>query len=192
MGLFFKKAEGKTYKTESGAIVYGVMAEFATPAALYHAAEKVRNTGYRRWDVYSPFAVHGMDEAMGLRPTRLPLVVGTIGLTAAFLGWFMQWGITLLLPQVVQGKPPTAWEPFTPITFEVGVLLTAFASLLGMLAFNGLPMWYHPLLKKERFLRVSDDRFVICIEARDPKFDPRRTRDLLESAGGTRVDLVEE
>lgn len=186
-----KKQKKKIYKTESGELVYGLTAEFPTPAALYHAAEKVRDAGYTRWDVYSPFPVHGMDEAMGAPATKLPLVIGAVGLSGAFLGLLMQWWMTMDFPQTVQGKPFFAWEPWTPITFECGVLLTAFTAVFGMLAFNKLPMFHHPLMRKERFLRVSDDRLVICIEAADPKFDPTGTRKLLESAGGAHIDLVE-
>jgi hypothetical protein len=183
----------RVYKTESGERVYGMMAEFAGPADIYHAAEKVRDGGYRNWDVYSPFAIHGMDEAMGIKMTKLPLLVATIGLSMAGLGFIFQWWVTAVtFPLVVQGKPYAAWEPFTPVTFEIGVLFTAFASLLGMLAFNALPRWHHPLLKKQRFLRVSNDRFIICVEAKDEKFDPVKTRKLFESAGATAVDLVEE
>lgn len=183
----------KIYKTEKGERVYGLMAEFATPADLYHAAEKVRDAGYRRWDVYSPFPVHGMDEAMGNPNTKLPLLVGILGLTGAGLGYLMQWWISdVAYPLVVQAKPTDAWEQFVPIAFEVGVLFTAFSALFGMLAFNRLPMWYHPLLKKERFLRASDDKFIIAIEAADAKFDPAATRGLLEKAGAVAIELVEE
>lgn len=186
------KAKKKIYKTESGEVVYGIMAEYATPADLYHAAEKVRDAGYRKWDVYSPFPVHGMDEAMGTPLTKLPLVIGTVGLSGAGLGYLMQWWMTKVdYPMVVQGKPYGAWEPWVPITFELGILCTAFAAIIGMLAFNKLPMWHHPLMRKERFLRVSDDRYVICIESADPKFDPEGTRKLLEHAGGRHVELVE-
>jgi hypothetical protein len=188
-----KKASRKVYKTESGERVYGMMAEFPTPGAISHGAEHVRDAGYRHWDVYSPFAIHGMDEAMGLKPTRLPLLIATLGLTGAGLGYLFQWYVSAVLyPMNVQGKPPGAWEPLTPITFEFGVLFTAFTTLFGMLAFNKLPVFYHPLLKKERFLRVSDDRFIIAVEARDEKFDPARTRALLEKAGATRIELVED
>jgi hypothetical protein len=181
------------YKTEKGEHVYGMMAEFADPTAIIHGAAKVRDAGYTRWDVYSPFPVHGMDHAMGIKLTSLPLLVAAIALPAAGLGFFFQWGVSdVLYPLVVQGKPPGAWQPLIPITFEFGVLGTAFSALIGMLAFNTLPRLYHPLLKKERFLGVSDDRFVICIEARDEKFDPKGTRKLLETAGATSVELVEE
>lgn len=180
------------YTTEEGRPVHAVMAEFPTPGALHHAAERVRDAGYRRWDVYSPFPVHGMEDAMGLRPTKLPLIVATCAFVGAGLGLLMQWWMTGVdYPLMVQGKPFAAWEPFTPVTFELGVLSAAFATLLGMLAMNALPMWHHPLLKKERFLRVSDDRYLIVIEAADEKFDPDATRRLLDGAGAVAVEVVE-
>lgn len=188
-----KSKAKKVYKTEAGEVVHGIMAEFDTTADLTHAAEKVRDAGYKKWDVFSPFAVHGMDEAMGLPPTRLGLLTGIMGICMAGLGFLFQYAVTKwLYPMDVQGKPFGAWEPLIPVTFEFGVLGTAFTALLGMMAFNRLPRPHHPLLKKERFLRVSDDRLVICIEAADPKFDPAATRQLLEKVGGTHIDLVEE
>jgi hypothetical protein len=181
------------YVTESGEEVYGVLAEFNTPAEVYHAAEMVRDAGYSDWDVYSPFPVHGIEDAMGVRRTILPIFVALGAFTGAFLAWLMQWWMSFVdYPLVVQGKPGYAWEPFTPIIFELGVLSSAFAALLSMLALNGLPRFYHPLFKKDRFLRVSQDRFAIAIEARDAKFDPQATRRLLESAGAKAVELVEE
>lgn len=183
----------KHYKTERGERVYGIMAEFADPTAILHAAKKVRDAGYRKWDVYSPFPVHGMDEAMGVTRTRLPLLVGLMGLSMAGIGFYFQYFVTDdLYRMVVQGKPTNAWQALIPITFEFGVLGTAFTALIGMLAFNALPRFHHPLMKKDRFLRVSDDRYIICIEARDEKFDPKGTRKLLEGAGASGVDLVEE
>lgn len=188
-----KKNKTKIYKTASGETVYGIMAEFSDPAATYHAAEKMRDAGYKAWDVYSPFPIHGIDEAMGLRTSRVPLMCGILGLSGAGLGYLFQWWVsTRGYATVVQGKPFGAWQPLMPIIFEFGVIFTSFTALLGMLAFNRLPMWYHPLMKKERFLKASDDRFIICIESRDPKFDPAGTRKLLENAGGFNVDLVEE
>jgi hypothetical protein len=183
----------KIYTTESGEVVYGMMAEFASAGQVYHAAEKVRDAGYSNWDLYSPFPIHGIEKAMGVQPTKLPLIVAAMAFTGASLGLLMQWWMTAVdYPLVVQGKPYWAWEPFTPITFELGVLFSAFAALISMLAMNGLPRHYHPLLKKDRFLRTSDDRLVICIESSDPKFDPKKTRALLESAHGKHIDLVEE
>lgn len=181
------------FVTESGEEVHGVMAEFETSAAVYHAAEKVRDAGYKKWDVHSPFPIHGMEDAMGIRPTILPVIVAIGAFTGVGLAYLMQWWMTAVdFKIVVQGKPYDGWQPFVPITFELGVLFSAFTALIGMLALNGLPRFNHPLLRKERFLKVSDDRFVICIEANDPQFDPRRTRDLLEKAGGRHIELVEE
>lgn len=187
------RAKQKIYRTASGQTVYGVMAEFPDPAATYHAAEKMRDAGYKAWDVYAPFPIHGIDEAMGLRTSRVPLMCGILGLSGAGLGYLFQWWVsTRGYATVVQGKPFGAWQPLMPIIFEFGVIFTSFTALLGMLVLNRLPMWYHPLMKKERFLKASDDRFIICVEARDPKFDPTGTRKLLENIGGTNVDLVEE
>lgn len=183
----------KTFKTEAGEVVHGMMGEFKTPADFYHACEKFRDAGYTKWDSYAPFPVHGIDEAMGMPTSRLPLVVGIMGLTGAGLGFLFQYVVTdNLYPMIVQGKPTYAWESLAPITFEFGVIFTAFSAILSMLAFNRLPMWYHPLLKKDRFLRTSDDRFVICVETADPNFDPVKTRELFEKAKGYNVDLVEE
>ncbi len=189
----FLKRPPARFVTESGAEVYGVMAEFDTPAAVYHAAEKVRDAGYSKWDVYTPFPIHGMEEAMGVKKTILPVLVAAGAFTGAGLAYLMQWWMSASnYPLVVQGKPPSAWEPFTPIVFELGVLLSAFTALGSMLALNGLPRWHHPLFAKDRFLRCSQDRFCIAIEAADAKFNPQSARSLLQSAGAQAVELVEE
>jgi len=185
--------DARVYVTESGEAIHGILAEFAKPADIYHAAEKVRDAGYSRWDAYTPFPIHGMEDAMGVKRTRLPLLVALIGLSGAGLGFLMQWWMSSVdYPLVTQGKPYASWQAFVPITFELGILSTAFATLIGMLALNGLPRWHHPLFKKERFLASSDDRFFVCIEAGDSKFHPDRTRALLEEAGATSIELVEE
>jgi len=180
--------------TDSGqAPLWGVMAEYEDPAALTHAAERVRDAGYRKWDVYSPFPVHGMDEAMGIPHSRVGFIVGAGALLGVVGAMLMQgWMSAVDYKIVVADKPFFAWEQFMPITFELGVLLSAFGAIFGMLALNGLPRLNHPLFKKERFLRVSDDRFMIVIEAADPQFDLGRTRSLLESAGGTNVEVVDQ
>jgi len=194
MGVFGQRAAVEhEFRTESGAVVHGVMAEFASAADVYHAAERVRDGGFSRWDVFSPFPIHGIDEAMGFKRTRLPLLVAVGGFTGVGLALLMQWWMSAVDYQiVVQGKPYGAWEPFVPITFELGVLFAAFTALIGMLAMNGLPRWNHPLLKNERFLRTSDDAFAIVIEAGDPKFEGGKTAQMLESLGASHVELVEE
>ena len=184
---------GKVYVTEAGEPIHGIMAEFATPAEIVHACEAVRDAGYTRWDSFTPFPVHGMEEAMGIKRTILPVMVFFGGMTGASLGMLLQWWTSAVDYQMVtQGKPYFAWQAFVPITFELGILLSAFTTIIGMLALNALPRWNHPLLKKERFLAVSDDRFFICIEASDPKFDPELTRALLKDSGAASVELVEE
>ncbi len=186
------------YVTESGAPLYGVMAEFKDPAALYHACEQVRDAGYARWDAYSPFPIHGMEDAMGIRRTRLPLISAGAALVGAASGFALQWWVSNHgYALVTQGKPfggifAGGWQPFIPVTFEIGILFTAFTTLFAMLALNGLPRFHHPLMAKERFLGVTDDRFVVAIEAKDAKFHPDHTRELLRRAGATAIELVED
>jgi len=178
---------------ETGAPLHGILGEFPDVASVYHAAERVRDAGHTTWDVHSPFPIHGIDHAMGFKRTKLPLLVGMIGLGGAGLGYGLQWLISAVLyPMVVQGKPYGAWEPFTPITFEIGVLHAAFAALIGMLAMNGLPRFHHPLYSSERFLGSSDDRFFIYVEATDPRFEPATVRSLLTGAGAERIELIED
>ncbi len=188
----FLQRPAPKYVTEKGDEVHGVLAEYDTPGAVYHAAEKVRDAGYSKWDVFTPFPIHGLEEAMGVKRTILPILVAIGGFTGAGLGYLMQWWMNNDYPMVVQGKPYTAWEPFVPITFECGILFSAFTCLIGMLALNGLPRWHHPLMKKDRFLNSGQHKFFICIEAGDRRFDPESARRLLEESGAKAIELVEE
>ena len=189
----FVKAPPPRYRTESGEGVYGVLAEFADVPTIYHAAEKIRDAGYKRWDVYAPFPIHGIDEAMGHKRTILPLLVAGGGFTGVGLGFLMQFWISGVdYPLMKQGKPFDAWEAFVPVFFELGVLFAAFSALIGMLALNGLPRWHHPLMNKKSFLGVSDDKLMVCIEADDAKFDPDATRRMLSELGATNIELVED
>lgn len=184
---------GRIYTTEAGTPVHGMMAEYATPADVYSAAEKFRDAGYTNWDVFTPFPIHGIEEAMGVKRTILPAIIAVIGLSGSSLGLLMQWWMNAHdYPLVTQGKPYFSWQAFIPVTFELGILSAAFTAIIGMLAMNGLPRHHHPLLKKERFLNATQDGFFICVEAADPKFDPEATRRLLESSGGANIDLVED
>jgi hypothetical protein len=171
---------------------YGILAEFATPADLYHACERVRDAGFTRWDAHTPFPVHGLDKAMGLRRSPLPWIILAMGLTGAALGFVLQWWVHAVeYPLVISGKPYFAWPAMIPITFEVGVLFAAFGAVLGMLGLNRLPMHHHPLFQSRVFERASDDAFFISIESWDPKFDSSDTRKLLESLGARSVELLE-
>ncbi len=171
---------------------FGALAEFATPAALYHACERVRDAGYTRWDAHSPFPVHGLEQAMGLRRSLLPWIILVAGVSGAVLGFGLQWWVhASAYPLVISGKPYFAWPAFIPITFELGVLFGALGAVVGMLAVNRLPMHYHPLFHSKVFERVTDDAFFISIESWDPKFDAAATRSLLEGLGARSVELVE-
>lgn len=181
------------FVTEDGRRVWGVMAEFDSAERVYHAAEKIRDAGFKKWDVSTPFPIHGMEDAMGQKRTLLPYIVFGAGLGGVFVAVLLQffmnhWDYVF----IVQGKPTDAWEAYLPIMFELGVLHAAFAALIGMLALNGLPRHSHPLFNSERFLSTSDDRFVVAIEADDKSFDPERTPAMLESLGGTGLELVED
>lgn len=185
-----------TYTTESGSKVFGMLAEFANPYTLSEGAKKVRDAGYRRWDTHAPFPVHEMEESMGIVGKAIApmmLVIGLAAIAGVTGGYFMQYLINIDYEIIVQGKPThEAWEPFVPVTFELGILFTAFGSLLSMLAFNGLPRHHHPLFNSDNFLRATDDAFFISIEAEDDKFDPDQTRRLLHEAGATHIELVAE
>jgi hypothetical protein len=171
---------------------YGILAEFATPADLYHACERVRDAGFTRWDAHTPFPVHGLEKAMGLRRSQLPWIVLGMGLTGATLGFLLQWWVhEVAYPLVISGKPFFSWPAFIPITFELGVLFAALGAVFGMFGLNRLPMHHHPLFRSKVFDRVTDDAFFISIESWDPRFDPSATRTLLESLGARNVELLE-
>jgi len=171
---------------------YGILAEFATPADLYHACERVRDAGFTRWDAHTPFPVHGLEQAMGLRRSPLPWIVLGMGLTGAALGFILQWWVhTSAYPLVISGKPFFTWPAFIPVTFEVAVLFGALGAVFGMFALNRLPMHHHPLFQSKVFERATDDAFFISIESWDPRFDSSATRTLLESLGARRVELLE-
>jgi len=171
---------------------FGVLAEFVTPGDLYHACERVRDAGYTRWDAHTPFPVHGLERAMGLRRSPLPWIVLVMGLTGASLGFLLQWWVhSRAYPLVISGKPYVAWPAYIPITFELGVLFAALGAVFGMLGLNRLPMHYHPLFRSKVFELVSDDAFFISIESWDPRFDASATGKLLESLGARSIELVE-
>lgn len=171
---------------------FGVLARFENPHALVEAARATHKAGYRRFDVFSPFPIHGMNKAAGVGRSILPWIVLGGGLTGCACALaLMIWINVYDYPIVISGKPYLSLPAFIPITFELTVLFSAFSALGGMLILNFLPMLYHPLLKKEQFKRVTDDGFFLSIEARDPKFDPAGSVAFLESIGGKNVELLE-
>jgi hypothetical protein len=178
---------------ESGTKVFGVLAQFNEPWDLFQACERVRDAGFTRWDAHSPFPVHGLERAMGLRRSRLGWVVFGCALFGAALGFGLQWWIhTQDYPLVISGKPYSSWPAFIPVTFELAVLCGALGAVLGMFHFNKLPRWHHPLLRLDRFAQTTTDGFFISIEASDPKFAADRTPEFLKEIGASRVEIAEE
>jgi len=175
--------------------VYGYLAEFKNASQLYKAAEKVRDAGLKKWDCYSPYPIHGLDDAMGIKRSILPYFVfigGVTGfLTAITLAYTTQVG---LYPTVVQGKPANIFTTaaFFPVMFELTILFSGFTVLFGLLALMGLPRWNHPIFASKQFARVTDDKFFIAIEARDAKFSAEATKALLDEIGGDNIELVED
>jgi hypothetical protein len=172
--------------------LYGLLAEFDAPEDLVTAAERAYADGYRRLDAYTPFPVHGLAEAVGFHTNRLPLLVLIGGILGAGAGFFSQyWAAVIDYPLNVGGRPFNSWPAFVPITFEVTILVAALTAVLGMLALNGLPQPYHPVFNAPRFALATRDRFFLCIEAADPRFDPEATRKFLEGLGAKEVTDVE-
>jgi hypothetical protein len=160
--------------------LYGLMAEFENPTDLVNAARAAHEAGYRRMDAYTPFPVEGLAEAIGFRRTRVPLLVLIGGVTGCVGGYLMQYYCAAVsYPVDIGGRPLNSWPMFIPVTFEVTVLVASITAVVGMLALNGLPTPYHPTFNVPRFALASRDRFFLCVESRDPKFDAEATRQFL-------------
>ncbi len=172
---------------------WGLVAEFENPARLLEAAQQVREAGYQKYEVYSPFPIHGMDNAMQLSGSKVPWITLCAGLTGLSIGVLLQWWSgTDAYPLVIGGKPLFAWEFGMPVMFELTILFSAFGTVFGMFGLNGLPRPYHPLNKVKGFKKATDDAFFLSIEAADAHFDLDASRALLEKIGGKHVTLVEE
>jgi hypothetical protein len=171
----------------------GYLVEFETVDGLLQAAARVREAGFTRWDAHSPFPVHGIDEAMGIKGTRLPFIVLGGGITGCVGAFTMIWWMNAHnYPYIISGKPLNSIPSYIPIMFELTVLLSAFAAVFGMLGLNLLPELWHVVFSSRRFRRATTDRLFISIEARDPMFHPEETRRFLESLGGVQVEPLEE
>ncbi len=171
---------------------WGLLAEFPNPAKLLEAAQKTRDAGYKEFETWSPFPVHGMDEAMGIGSSKVPWIVlagGLLGMTTAVL--LQWWSGAVEYPIVIGGKDLFSWEFALPVTFELSVLFSAFGAVFGMFILNKLPKPYHPLDRVPLFRRVTDDKFFLTIETRDPKFDMDASKAFLAELGGTNITVVE-
>jgi Alternative complex III, ActD subunit len=171
--------------------IYGLMAEFTEHEQLVTAASRAHAEGFHRMDAYTPYPVEGLAEAMGFRRNRLPLVVLIGGILGGLGAFFMQYYASVIdYPLNVGGRPLNSWPSFVPVTFELTILSAAFAAVLGMLGLNGLPMPYHPVFNAPRFALATRNRFFLCIQADDPKFDIEGTRRFLESLAPRDISLV--
>lgn len=200
----------------SAAAPWGLLVEFADQDALLRAAAKVRDAGYVKWDCHTPFPVHGLDKAMGIKPTILPWIIFGGGLTGCLTGLILQlYGNGVILPfslyqasspvlselvnpflpsgydYIVSGKPIYSVPANIPVIFELTVLLSAFGAFFGTWGLSRLPQWWHPVFQSARFKRSTDDRFFLSIEAADPAYDRIRTRNLAEGLGGVAVEELE-
>jgi hypothetical protein len=168
-----------------------MLAEFDNPAQLLEAAEKLRAAGYKKFDCHSPFPIHGMDDAMGMRRSPLGWIVGAVAFFALGSGFALEWWTsTIDYPIVISGKPFFSYQAYGPVAFAIMVLSSAFTALLGMMALNKLPLWYHQLFNSDKTAKISNDGFVVSIEGDDPLFDPGKTKSLLENIGGQNLEVV--
>ncbi len=170
-----------SYTHDNGPKVFGIVAEYDDPGAVLGAAKRAYAEGYREMDAYTPFPVHGLAEALGMHKTRLSAFTLVAGLAGAATGFLMQYiGNVLHYPYDIGGKPVFSWPMYLPITFETTILFAAFTTGFAMILLNGLPMLYHPMFNAKNFDRATSDRFFLCIETKDKKFDAHKTRDFLQ------------
>jgi hypothetical protein len=157
--------------------LYGLMAEFADPGLLVHAAKRTYAEGYRNIDTFSPYPVEEAWEAIGHQDRRLSVIVLIGGLVGLLTGLGLQeWVHNIAYPINIAGKPLNSWPQFVPVIFELTILFAALSAVIGMIALNGLPMPYHPAFNVARFDRASRDKFFLLVESTDPKFDRMQTR----------------
>ncbi len=177
---------------ETAPKVYGILAEFETPDQLIDAARRTREAGYKKFDCYTPYPVHGLTDAMGVNEAKVPWTVFVMGLIGAAAAFSLQvYTAAVDYPLNIGGRDLISWPYFIPITFEGMVLLAAFGAFFGMLIYNGLPAPYHPVFNAPQFVRASTDRFFLCIEARDPNYDRQRVTEFLRSLNPLSVSEVE-
>lgn len=161
--------------------LYGLLAEFDNSDQLVNAAESARERGYRKLDAFTPYPIEAVSEALGHHHSKLPLLVLIGGVLGALAGFGLQYWVSVIeYPLNVGGRPLNSWIGFIPVTFETTILLASLSAVLGMLALNGLPRPYHPVFNAERFALASRDRYFLCIETADPKFDRMETESFLK------------
>jgi len=182
-----------TLRSAAGHPLHGLMAEFATPAALVSALKRVRAAGYTKLDAFTPFPIEEVIEALDPPRSKVPAIVLAGGIIGGLAGWGLQFWINVVdYPLVIGGRPFNSWVAFIPPTFETTVLFAGLSALIGMLAANGLPRPYHPVFNVPRFQLASRDRYFLLVEAGDPKFDTKNVREALAATGAEGIHEVEE
>lgn len=173
--------------------IYGVIGEFETPQQIISAAEKAHQAGYRDVDAYTPFPIEGLAEALGSKSTLVPLICLTGALCGGLGGFFFQYWVNVSsYQQNIGGRPFNSWPAFIPVTFEMTILFASLFAVFGMLALNRLPQPHHPLFNAKRFSHASNDRFFLCIEAKDPKFSVSDATRFLQEISAQNVTEVED
>jgi hypothetical protein len=162
--------------------IFGLMAEFADEKKILAAAKTAYENGYRKMDAFTPFPIDGLAENLGRKKSRVPLIVLTGGIIGGLSGYFMEWYANVVsYPVNIGGRPFNSWPMFIPITFELTILCAALAGFIGMFALNKLPQPHHPVFNVPEFERASTDKFFLCIQSDDPKFNLETTRKFLET-----------
>jgi hypothetical protein len=180
-----------THTTEYLDPIYGIMAEFETPGELVEAARLTREAGYRNFDAYSPYPIHELDEAMDLRDNRVSLYTLFAGFLGCFGGYALCWWCSsVAFPLNIGGRPLNSMPMFIPITFELTILVGGLTAAISMIMMNGLPCPYHPVFNVDRFVNASRNKFFLCIESEDPRFDRDNTVRFLESLGPEEIAEV--
>ena len=173
--------------------LYGLIAEFDSPASLLAAAERVTSAGYTRTDAFSPFPIHGLDDAIGFKENKVAPIILAGGVIGLFGGFGLQYYCQVMAyPMNIGGRPFYSWVSWIPPTFEMTILVAAIFAFVGMIALNGLPQPYHPVFNAPRFALASQERFFLVVEASDPKFDAEKTRAFLAGLNPREVVAVDE
>lgn len=183
----------ETQQSSHNQSLHGILAEFRNPKELIDAARQVEQSGYKKYDAYTPFPIHGLEKAMNLKDSRLGWIVflhGLLGAGGALL--LMIWTMGYDYPMNISGKPFIDLPAFIPVTFELTILLSAFGATFGMLYLNGLPKFHNPLFNSDRFEKVTDDGFFIGIESDDALFERDKVKELLEEAGATHIEEIHD
>ncbi len=172
---------------------FGVVGEFKTPKSLMKAAEALRDAGYTQFETYSPFPIHGMDDAMGLKHSKLGWIVLCGGFTGLSCALALQWWTSAVdYKLTISGKPFFSYQAFVPVTFECMVLFSAFCAVFGMLALNRLPKLYHPVFKHSRFHDASSHSFFLSVDVKDPLYKTLETASFLHGLGGENLEEIED